>query len=188
MRCSLEWPRLYNSGCDFAKLWQCSGSASRWWGSGSWCFLCGSWFVLDADVDPAFHPDDDPDPTFQIKAQTHEKCSNRLVFDTFWLGLCKSMWIPIRIQLIALMLVRILILIWWGSGFPKWCGSIIQIHNIGCGCYLNRYSPITEEMYNVSYFINSFHNGHHWDKNVSITKIIKLVDMAETIFSSWKRI
>jgi hypothetical protein len=55
---------------------------------------------MDADPDPAFHFDADPDPTFyieadpytdpsfQIKAQNFEKCSNRLIFHQFWLVIC----------------------------------------------------------------------------------------------------
>jgi hypothetical protein len=83
------------------------------------------------DADPTFHPDANPDPdtdpSFQIKAQTLEKCSNRLLFHTLWLVISKLMQIRIRflIQLITLMWIRmqirILIFIWrgsrWGSGF-----------------------------------------------------------------------
>ncbi len=40
------------------------------------------------DPDPTFHPDadpdPDPDPSFQMKAQTLEKCSNMLIFPTFF--------------------------------------------------------------------------------------------------------
>ncbi len=71
-----------------------------------------------ADPDPAYHidvypdpvltfhfdADPDPDPSFQIKAQTMKKCSNRLVFHTFWLVICKLM--RIRIQLITLMRIH----------------------------------------------------------------------------------
>ncbi len=47
--------------------------------------------------------------SFQIKAQKLKKCSNRLIFHTFWLGICKLMRIQIRvqIQLITLMRMRI---------------------------------------------------------------------------------
>jgi hypothetical protein len=40
-----------------------------------------------ADPDPTFHFDaePDPDPSFQIKDQNLEKCSNRLIFHTLWL-------------------------------------------------------------------------------------------------------
>ncbi len=62
-----------------------------------------------------------PDPSFLRKAQTLEKWSNRFLFQTFWLVICKFMWIRIRFLLITLMWIRIqiriLIFIWWGSGF-----------------------------------------------------------------------
>jgi hypothetical protein len=61
----------------------------------------------DADLDPTFHPDADPDPSFQIKIQTLKKCSNRLIFHTFWLVICKLMRIRFRIQLITLMRIWI---------------------------------------------------------------------------------
>ncbi len=61
---------------------------------------------FDADPDPTLHFDADPDPSFQIKAQNLEKkCSNRLIFHTFWLVICKLM--RIRIQLITLMRIWI---------------------------------------------------------------------------------
>jgi hypothetical protein len=77
---------------------------------------CGSRYLFDADVDTdldqTFHPDavPDPDPSFQIKAQILEKCSNRLIFHT-WLAICKLMWIQfrLRIQLFTLVQIRILI-------------------------------------------------------------------------------
>jgi hypothetical protein len=98
-------------------------------------------FYFDADPDPTFHPDADPDPyptfhpdadpdpysTFhpvwirirvQILASKEglkplKKCSNRLIFHTFWLVICKLMRIRmrIRIQLIIMMRIRILIFI-----------------------------------------------------------------------------
>ncbi len=71
--------------------------------------LCGSGFLFDVgpDLDPNFHSDQDPDPSLQIKAQTHEKCLNRLIFHTFWLVICKLM--RIRIQFITSMQIRTLI-------------------------------------------------------------------------------
>jgi hypothetical protein len=54
---------------------------------------------LDADVDPdlSFHPDAYPDlnpePSFQKRLKPLKKCSNRLLFPTFWPVLCK--WIGI---------------------------------------------------------------------------------------------
>ncbi len=47
--------------------------------------------VADPDPDPTFHFDADPDPdlSFQVKAKNLEKCSNRLIFYTFWLVNCK---------------------------------------------------------------------------------------------------
>ena len=54
-----------------------------WWRSG-----CGSGFFLNADADSTFHPnaDPDPDPSFQIKAQTLEKVLMKwLIFHTFGL-------------------------------------------------------------------------------------------------------
>ncbi len=48
--------------------------------------LCGSgsWFLFDADPDPTFHPDADPDedPSFQIKALTLEKVVKWLILHT----------------------------------------------------------------------------------------------------------
>jgi hypothetical protein len=41
--------------------------------------------VAGPDLDPTFHSDQDPDPSLQIKAKTHEKCLNRLIFHAFWL-------------------------------------------------------------------------------------------------------
>jgi len=66
---------------------------------------CGS-ASLDADPDPACHLD--PDPSFPLK-----KCSNRLIFHTFWLVIWKLMRIRIRIriQLITLMRMQIRILL-----------------------------------------------------------------------------
>jgi hypothetical protein len=70
----------------------------------------------NADPDPTFHPDADPDPepSFQIKAQTLEKV---LIFHTFWLVICKLMWIRIPLITLIRMRIRILIFIWFGSGF-----------------------------------------------------------------------
>jgi hypothetical protein len=46
-------------------------------------------FDFAADPDPIFYfdavPDPDPDSSFKIKAQNLPKCSNRLIFHTFWL-------------------------------------------------------------------------------------------------------
>jgi hypothetical protein len=79
-------------------------------------------FDADADLDP-FHPDadadQDPDPSFRIKAQTLEKCSNRLIFHTYWVVICKLM--RIQIQLITLMRMRIRIVIFIGC--RSGCGS-----------------------------------------------------------------
>ncbi len=43
-------------------------------------------FDADPDTNPACHFDSDPDPSFQIKTQSQnlEKCSNRLIFHTFF--------------------------------------------------------------------------------------------------------
>jgi hypothetical protein len=60
-----------------------------------------------ADPDLSFHFDADLDPSFQ-KGSTLKKCLNRLICHTFWLVICKLMWIRIRIQLIALIQIRIL--------------------------------------------------------------------------------
>ncbi len=67
-----------------------------------WCgFGCGSWFLFDADVDP--------DPTspwfgsgsgFELPkkgSNAWKECSNRLIFHTFWLVICKLMRIRIRV-------------------------------------------------------------------------------------------
>jgi hypothetical protein len=78
---------------------------------------------LDADPDSIYHPvadpDVDPDSNFYLmririlaskkKAQLLTKCSNRLIFNTFWLVICKLMRIRIRFRmdLITLMLIRI---------------------------------------------------------------------------------
>ncbi len=43
--------------------------------------------LFDADSDPTFfYPDADPDPdlSFQIRMKHLKKCSNRLIFHTFW--------------------------------------------------------------------------------------------------------
>jgi hypothetical protein len=42
----------------------------------------------NAEADPTFHPDADPDPdsSFQIKDQTLKKCSNRLISINFGLS------------------------------------------------------------------------------------------------------
>jgi hypothetical protein len=65
--------------------------------------------VVDPDPDPAFHFDAnlDPDSNFQIQAHL-KKCSNRLIFHTFWLVIYQLM--RMRIQLIILMRIRIRIL------------------------------------------------------------------------------
>ena len=60
---------------------------------------------FDADPDPTFHFDGVPDLSLQIKAQ--KKCSNRLIFHTFWLVICKFMRIRFGIQLFTLMQMRI---------------------------------------------------------------------------------
>jgi hypothetical protein len=66
-----------------------------------------STFHFDADPDPACHFDADPDPSLQINAQkvTLNKCSNRLIFYTFWLVICKLF--RIWIQIFTLMRIRI---------------------------------------------------------------------------------
>ncbi len=62
-------------------------------------------FLFDADPDPTFLPDPDadpapyPDPSYQIKTQTFENCSKRLIFHTFLLVICKLMRIRFRIKL-----------------------------------------------------------------------------------------
>jgi hypothetical protein len=66
----------------------------------------------DPDPDPTSHLNTDseldPDPRFQIRAQTLKKV---LIFHTFWLVICKLMGIRIRIQLITLIRIRILIFV-----------------------------------------------------------------------------
>jgi hypothetical protein len=57
----------------------------------------GSGFLFNADPDPTFHPDVDPDPDLEILASKEKlkllkKCSNRLIFHTFWLLICK-LWV-----------------------------------------------------------------------------------------------
>ncbi len=100
-------------------LWSGCGSGfdlSTWCGSGFsflfsfiirifvWCG-CGSGSDLHPEADP------DPYPSLQIKAKTLEKGlnRNRLIFNTFWLVICKLMRIRIRfrIQLTTLMRIRI---------------------------------------------------------------------------------
>jgi hypothetical protein len=64
--------------------------------------------IADSDPDPTFHFDaaPDPDPILQIiKAQNLENCSNRLIFQIFWLVICKLK--RIRIQRITMMRIRI---------------------------------------------------------------------------------
>jgi hypothetical protein len=71
-------------------------------------------FLFYADPDPTFHPDADPDsdldPSFQIKAQTLGKVLKNGRIPYILLVICKWMQIRIRIQPIALMRIRILIL------------------------------------------------------------------------------
>ncbi len=64
-------------------------------------------FDADPDPDPTFRSDADPDPSLQINAQkvTLNKCSNRLIFYTFWLVICKLF--RIWIQIFTLMRIRI---------------------------------------------------------------------------------
>ncbi len=63
-------------------------------------------FLLDADLyadpDPTFHPDADPDPDPSSKKRLKplKKFYNRLIFDIFWIDICKLMRIRFRIQLI----------------------------------------------------------------------------------------
>ncbi len=67
-------------------------------------------YYLDADPDPACHfeADPDPDPSFQIKAlKTLKMCSNRLIYQTFWLVIRKLTRIQIRIPLITRRRIRI---------------------------------------------------------------------------------
>jgi hypothetical protein len=74
---------------------------------------------FDADPDPARHfdADPDPDPSFQLKAQNLEKCSEKLIFNRVYnFGHWKLMQfrfrlinlIRIRFQLITLIQFRIL--------------------------------------------------------------------------------
>ncbi len=79
---------------------------------------------LDAGPDSTYHPgaDPDPDPNFQTKAQTSgKKCSNRLIFHTFWIAAWKIDADPDP----DFNLMRNRIFIWCGCGsrLPKWCGS-----------------------------------------------------------------
>ncbi len=65
----------------------------------------------DADLDLSFNPDAgldlDPDPGFQKRLKLLKKCSNRLVFQTFWPVLCKWIGIQIRFQIQLVTLMRI---------------------------------------------------------------------------------
>ncbi len=56
-------------------------------------------------ADPTFHPDAEPEHSFQKKAQTLEKVLKYANILHIWLVICK------------LMQIRILIFIWCGSGF-----------------------------------------------------------------------
>ena len=53
--------------------------------------------LFDADSDPTFYPDADPDPdlSFQIRMKPLKKFSNRLIFHTFWFVICKLMRIRV---------------------------------------------------------------------------------------------
>ncbi len=81
---------------------------------------CGPGFLFHADPNLTVQPDadPDPDPSFLIKAQTLEKSSNWLIFQTFWLLIWKLMRIRFRINLITSMRIRmqIRIVILWGCG------------------------------------------------------------------------
>ncbi len=55
--------------------------------------------VANPNPDPTFHFDADPDPSYQIKAQHLKKCLTRLIFNTFWLVICKLMRIRIELSL-----------------------------------------------------------------------------------------
>jgi hypothetical protein len=64
-------------------------------------------FDGDPDPDPTFPFDADPDLSIQTKAKKLVKCSNLLIFHTFWLVICKLMRIRIQIQLVTLMRIWI---------------------------------------------------------------------------------
>ncbi len=82
----------------------------------------GFWFLFNADPDPDFYlmrmrigSDFSPwcgsvfRPSFQKRIKPLKKCSNRLIFHTFWLVVCKLYAVCERI--------RIIIFIWCRSGF-----------------------------------------------------------------------
>ncbi len=68
-------------------------------------------FSRDADPDPHYvwklGTDHYPDPSFKYRLKNLKKCSNRLIFHTVWLVVCKLMRIRIQIQIITLMRMRI---------------------------------------------------------------------------------
>ncbi len=113
---------------------QYCGSASHLCGSGSclslWCGS-GSYLSLNADPGLTFHCDADPDPTFhsdavririlasKLKLNPLKKGSNRLIFHTFWLVICKFF------SNCANIYSNISSANWCGSGFSLslWWGS-----------------------------------------------------------------
>jgi hypothetical protein len=108
---------------------------------------------VDPDADPVLtfrlDADPDPDPSFHIVQvlEPLKNCSNRLIFHTFWLVICKLMRIWIRFQIQPITLMRIRIFIWCGSGsgflfdadadpdadpgYQNDADPWIRIHNIG---------------------------------------------------------
>jgi hypothetical protein len=61
------------------------------------------------DPIPTFHPDadPDPDPSFKKRHKYLKKRQIRLIFNTFWLDICKLIRIRFRIQLINFDWMRI---------------------------------------------------------------------------------
>ncbi len=76
-------------------------------------------------MDLACHFDADPDPSSQIKVQTHKMFSSRPIFHIFWLVICKLMRIRNRIQLITLMRIRIQLIT--SIRIRIWIGSYLKI-------------------------------------------------------------
>ncbi len=107
-----------------------------------WC-ASGSRVLFDADSDPTFHLDPDPDPSFEINAQTLEKVLKKVHIPNILDCLLQidadpdpgyhfdsdpGSWFLFDARPdpdFYLMGIRILIFIWFGSGsgFPKCCGS-----------------------------------------------------------------
>ncbi len=125
------------------------GSTFTYECTGEHCCVSASRFDADADADSAYHPnailifiwcgsgsrflfladaDPDLDPTFRhpYADPDRKKCTNRLIFHTLWLFICKLM--RIRFQILILIFIWCLsgsgFLFLWGCGsrLPKWSG------------------------------------------------------------------